>query len=58
LKNAKGAIKEFEKEHQRDIEDVTRQEREEETFKRGELLGRFTARTLYRWSDKRYDQEY
>jgi len=22
------------------------------------LLGRFTAKKLYRWSDKRYDQEY
>jgi len=27
-------------------------------FKRRELPGRFTARILYRWSDKRYDQEY
>jgi len=58
LKNAKGVIKEFEKEYRQDMEDVARQEREEETFKHGELLGRFTARTLYGWSDKRYDQEY
>jgi len=58
LKNAKEAIEEFEKEYWRDMEDVARQEHEEETFKRGELLGRFTARTLYGWSDKRYDQEY
>ena len=55
LKNAKEVIKEFEKEYQ---QDVARQEHEEETFKRGEFPGRFTARTLYRWSDKRYDQEY
>jgi len=27
-------------------------------FRRGELLGKFTARKLYGWSDKRYDQEY
>jgi len=27
-------------------------------FKRGELPGRFTARTLYGWLDKQYDQEY
>jgi len=58
LKNAKGAIKEFEKEYRRDMEDVARQECEEETFKCGELPGRFMARTLYGWSDKRYNQEY
>jgi len=58
LKNAKKAIGEFEKEYRRDIEDVAQQENEETTFKRGELPGRFTARTLYRWSDKQYDQEY
>jgi len=28
------------------------------TFKRGELPGKFTAKMLYGWSDKRYDQEY
>jgi len=27
-------------------------------FQWGELLGRFMAKKLYRWSDKRYDQEY
>ena len=27
-------------------------------FKRGELPGRFMARKLFGWSDKRYNQEY
>jgi len=58
LENAKEAIEEFEKEYRRDMEDVVRQEYEEGTFQQGELLGRFTAKKLYRWSDKRYDQEY
>jgi len=58
LKNAKEAIKEFKREYQRDMEDVARQERKEGTFRRGELPGRFTARKLFGWSDKRYDQEY
>jgi len=58
LENAKEAIEEFEKEYQRDMEDVARQEREETTFKRGELPGKFMAKMLYRWSDKQYDQEY
>ena len=51
-------IKEFKKEYQRDMKDVARQEYEEGTFRRGELLGRFMARKLFGWLDKRYDQEY
>jgi len=58
LKNAKEAIEEFERKYRRDMEDVARQEREEGTFRWGELPGRFTAKKLYGWSDKRYDQEY
>jgi len=52
LKNAKEAIKEFEKEYWQDIKDVARQECEETTFKRGELPGKFMAKMLYGWSDK------
>jgi len=37
---------------------VARQEQEKRIFERGELSGRFMARKLFRWSDKRYDQEY
>ena len=40
------------------MKDIARQEHEEGTFRRGELPGRFTARKLFGWSDKRYDQEY
>jgi len=40
------------------MEDVARQERKEGTFQRGELPGKFIAKMLYRWSDRRYDQEY
>ena len=58
LKNTKEAIKEFEKEYQRDIENVARQEHEEGMFRRGELPGRFMARKLFRQLDKQYDQEY
>jgi len=58
LENAKEAIAEFEKEYRRDIEDVAWQEHEEEMFRRRELLGKFMAKMLYGWSDKRYDQEY
>jgi len=58
LKNAQEAIEEFKKEYRWDIEDVARQEHEEETFQRRELPGRFMAKKLYRWLDKQYDQEY
>ena len=58
LENAKEAIEEFEKEYRQDMEDVAWQEREEGMFQRGELPGRFMARKLFGWSDKRYDQEY
>jgi len=58
LENVKEAIEEFEKEYRRDMEDMVRQEREKGIYKKGELPERFTARKLFRWSDKRYDQEY
>jgi len=58
LENAREAIKEFEKEYQQDIEDVRRQKKKEGMFKRGELPGRFTAKKLFRWIDKRYNKEY
>jgi len=58
LENAKEAIEEFEKEYQQDMEDKRKQEREKGTFRRGELPGRFMAKKLFRWIDKRYDQEY
>ena len=58
MENAKEAVKEFEKQYWQDIKDVKRQKREKGMFRRGELPGRFIARKLFRWSDKRYDKEY
>jgi len=58
LKNTKEVIQEFKKEHWQDMEDMARQERKEKVYNRGELPGRFTARKLFGWSDKRYNQEY
>jgi len=58
LENAKEAIEEFEREYWRDMEDVARQEHEKGTFQREELPGRFTAKKLFGWSDKWYNQEY
>jgi len=39
------------------MEDIRRQKRKKGTFRR-ELLGKFTARKLFGWLDKRYDKEY
>jgi len=47
LENTKEIVEEFEKEYQRDIEDVKRQEKEERTFRRGELPKRFTVKKLF-----------
>jgi len=58
LENAKKAVEEFEKEYWRNMEEINRQEKEKGTFRRGELPGRFTARKLFGWSDKQYDQKY
>jgi len=58
LENMKEAIEEFEKEYQQDMEDIAKQEYEKETFRRGELPRQFTARKLFGWSDKSYNQEY
>ena len=58
LGNAKEAIEEFEREYRWDIKKVNWQEREEGIFERGELPGRFTAKKLFGWSDKKYDKEY
>ena len=51
-------VEEFEKKYQQDIKDVRQQKGEEEIFKRKELPGQFTAKKLFEWSDKRYDEEY
>ena len=40
------------------MEDVRKQKRKEETFRRGELPERFIAKKLFGQIDKRYDQEY
>ena len=56
--NVKELVEEFEKEYWQDIKYIRRQKREEGMFKRGELPGRFIARKLFGWIDKRYDEEY
>jgi len=59
LRNAEEALEKFE---ERMNAEVRRQEKidmaEERDFRRGELLGKFTARMLYRWDDGKFEEEY
>ena len=66
LKNAMKKVEEFEKER---FEEEIRRIRlrkgkeiklnlEAEKLRRGELLGRYTAKLLYGWDDKKFDEEY
>jgi len=59
LKNAEEALEEFE---ERMNAEVRRQERidmaEERDFRRGKLPGKFTAKMLYRWDDRKFEEEY
>jgi len=60
LKNASELVEEFEKEYGREEEEETRQqERKEEknTYNRG-LPGKYMAKLLYGWGEKKYEQEY
>ena len=60
LRNAMELVEEFEKEYRREEEEeVRRQEAEEnkKVFSR-ELPGRYTAKLLYGWGNKKYNKEY
>ena len=59
MKNTEEALKEFEG---RMSVEVRRQEKidmaEERDFRREELLGKFTAKMLYEWNDRKFEEEY
>ena len=64
LKNVGRKIEEFEK--GRFEEEIWRIQKRKETklnleaeeFKRGELPGKYTAKLLYGWDDKKFEEEY
>ena len=59
MKNTGKALKEFE--GKMSVE-VRRQEKidmiKERDFRRGELLGKFTAKMLYRWDNGKFEEKY
>jgi len=54
LKNVEELIEEFE----RGGVEVRQQEKEEDKYRRMELLGKYTAKLLYRWDDQKFEEEY
>ena len=66
LKNVMKKVEEFEKERfEEEIQRIRMKKGKEmklnpeaEEFKKGELLGRYTVKLLYRWNDKKFDEEY
>ena len=66
LKNVIEKIEEFEKgRFKEEIQRIRIKKEKEiklnpeaEEFRRGELLGRYTAKLLYRWDNKKFDKEY
>ena len=66
LKNTRGKVEEFEKgRFEEEIRRIRMKKGKEiklnleaEEFRREELPGRFTAKLLYGWDDKKFDEEY
>jgi len=60
LRNAMELVEEFEKEYCREEEEEVRQQEAEENKKvfSRELPGRYMAKLLYGWGNKKYDREY
>ena len=59
LENARETVEEFE---ERMSTEVRKQEKldmmEEKNFKRGKLPGKYMAKMLYGWDDKKFEKEY
>ena len=56
LGNARDLVERFEEKYGEELRQARKEDHRE--FHRGELPERYTAKTLYRWDDKRFDQEY
>jgi len=60
LRNAMELVEEFEREYCKEEEEKVRWQEAEENKKvfSRELLGRYIAKLLYEWCNKKYDREY
>jgi len=61
LKNAKELVDDFEGRVGAEIrhqEGIVEKKREKEEYRRMELLGKYIAKLLYRWDDRKFEDEY
>jgi len=61
LKNAKELVDDFEERMEAEIrhqERVVEKKREKEEYRRMELPGKYTAKLLYGWDNKKFEDEY
>ena len=58
LRNVMKKVEEFEKGRFKEEIRRIKLNPEAEEFKKEELPGRYTAKLLYRWDDKKFDEEY
>ena len=57
--NAREVVEEFERRISAEIRKQEKFDRiEEKDFKRRELLGKYMAKMLYRWDDRKFEKEY
>ena len=61
MKNVKELVDDFEGRVGAEIkhqERVVEKKREKKKYRRMELLGKYTAKLLYKWDDKKFEDEY
>ena len=59
LRNAKKLVDDFEGRLEAEVRrQVGERKAEREEYRRMELLGKYTVKLLYRWNDKRFEEEY
>jgi len=56
LGNAREAVEDYEREYEKTARRI--REREDGAYNRSELPGRYTAKVLYGWDDRRFEKEY
>jgi len=60
LKNAKELVDDFEQRVGTEIrcqKEVVEKKREKEEYRKMELLGKYTAKLLYGWDDRKFEEE-
>jgi len=56
LGNAREAVEDYKREYKKTARRI--REKEDGAYSRSKLLGRYTAKVLYGWDDRRFEKEY